>query len=332
MKGFSIGYRTLKTAIGAAISIGLAEYFGLEFFTSAGILTILSIQTTKRKSLHEVYTRVLASIIGMMMAFLFFEGVAYQPIVLGCMILLFLPVLVMLKITPAFVSSVVIILHIFHTGNFTTGLLMNELSLMLIGFGTGLALNIYMPDIKHRLEKYRIRIEELYTAIFVEIEKYLRNGDTSWDGKELVEAVEVLNRAKSLAFQDVENHLTRRENLYYMYFDIREQQLEIIERVLPKITDLPVIVEQAELVADFLADMSQNINSGNTANKYREKLGVVKAEFAKLPLPTTHEAFVAMASLYQFIEEMDLYLAKKRDFKGLSPSRKHFKKKSNAEN
>lgn len=73
MKGFSIGYRTLKTAIGAAISIGLAEYFGLDFFTSAGILTILSIQTTKRKSLHEVYTRVLASIIGMMMAFLFLK-------------------------------------------------------------------------------------------------------------------------------------------------------------------------------------------------------------------------------------------------------------------
>ncbi|MEK4759638.1 aromatic acid exporter family protein [Viridibacillus sp. FSL E2-0187] len=333
MKGFSIGYRTLKTAIGATISIGLAEYFGLDFFTSAGILTILSIQTTKKQSLHEVYTRLLASIIGMIMAFLFFEGVGYHPIVLGCMILLYLPILVMLNIIPAFVSSVVIILHIFHTGDFTTALLKNELSLMLIGFGTGLALNIYMPDIKHKLEQYLIRIEELYTAIFVEIEKYLRNGDTSWDGKELLEAVEVLNQAKSLAFQDVENHLTRRENLYYMYFDIREQQFEIIERVLPKITDLPVIVEQAELVADFLADMSQNINSaGNTANKYREKLEVVKAEFAKLPLPTTHENFLAMASLYQFIEEMDLYLAIKKDFKGISPSRKHFKKKSNDEN
>jgi hypothetical protein len=39
-----------------------------------------------------------------------------------------------------------------------------------------------------------------------------------------------------------------------------------------------------------------------------------------------------MASLYQFIEEMDLYLAIKKDFKGISRSRKHFKKKSNAEN
>ncbi|MGE7623722.1 aromatic acid exporter family protein [Viridibacillus sp. NPDC096237] len=323
MKGFSIGYRTLKTAIGATISIGLAQLFGLNFYTSAGILTILSIQPTKKKSLYEVYTRILGSIIGITLAFLFFEGVAYEPIVLGCMILLFLPILVMLKITPAFVSSIVIVLHIFHTKNFTNELLINELSLMLIGFGTGLAMNLYMPDIKHRLEKYRIRIEELYSAIFIEIEKYLRNSDTSWDGKELVEAMEVLNRAKSLAYKDVENHLTRRENLYYMYFDIREQQLEIIERVLPKITNLPVIVEQAELVADFMEDLSQNVHSGNTASKYREKLDAVKVDFAKLPLPTTHENFLAMASLYQFIEEMDHYLAIKQSFKGLSVSRKH---------
>ena len=32
---------------------------------------------------------------------------------------------------------------------------------------------------------------------------------------------------------------------------MREQQLEIIERVLPKITALPVIVQQSNLVADF---------------------------------------------------------------------------------
>ncbi|MBK3494079.1 aromatic acid exporter family protein [Viridibacillus sp. YIM B01967] len=326
VKGFSIGYRTLKTAIGAAVSIGLAQFFGLEFFTSAGILTILCIQTTKKKSMNAVYTRALASIVGMIMAFFFFEGVAYHPLVLGCMILLFLPILVMLKVTPGFVSSVVIILHIFHNADFTADLLVNELLLMLIGFGTGLAVNMYMPDIQHRLNKYRIRIEELYSVIFVEIVKYLRDGDTSWDGKELVEANEVINRGKSLAYQDVENHLSRREDLYYMYFDVREQQLEIIERVLPKITNLPVIVEQAELVADFMEDLSQNVHSGNTASKYREKLDAVKVDFAKLSLPSTHENFLAMASLYQFIEEMDHYLAIKQTFKGLNPSHKRFTK------
>ena len=59
MRKFSIGYRTLKTAIGAAIAIAVAQFFDLQFYTAAGILTILSVQPTKKKSLHAVYIHVL---------------------------------------------------------------------------------------------------------------------------------------------------------------------------------------------------------------------------------------------------------------------------------
>lgn len=327
MKKFHIGYRILKTALGAGLSIGIAQYCHLDFFSSAGILTILCIQPTKRKSIHAVYTRVMATLVGIIMSVAFFELLGYHPWILGLMVLFFLPILVMMKVTPGFVSSVVIILHIFSTAHFTWGLLTNELLLMLIGFGTALAVNMYMPDIQLQLDQYRLKIEELYSKIFKEITKYLRNGDTSWDGKELVEADTIINKGKALAYQDVENHLTRRENLYYQYFDIRERQLEIIERVLPKITNLPVIVEQAKLVADFTEELSEHVHSGNTTQKYRSKLEDVRIEFAKLPLPTTHEKFLAMASLYQFIEEMDRYLVIKQDFKGISPVNRRLARK-----
>lgn len=317
MKKFSIGYRTLKTALGASIAIAIAQYFDLQFFSAAGILTILCVQPTKKKSVHAVYTRVVASIIGIILAYLFFEIFGYHPIILGLMILLFIPTIVSFKVSAGFVSSAVIIMHIYSVADFTLDLLYNELALMAIGYSVGLLVNMYMPDIQPELNYYRHKIEILYKKIFSEIAKYLREGDTLWDGKELVEAVEVLNKAKALAFYDVENHLTRKENLYYLYFDMREKQLEIIERVLPKITALPVIVQQAELVSVFMDDLSENVHSGNTASHYREKLEDVKVEFAKMPLPDDHQTFLAMAALYQFIEEMDAYLAIKQSFKGM---------------
>ncbi len=317
MKKFSIGYRTLKTAVGAFIAIAIAQYFELEFFSAAGILTILCIQPTKKKSVHAVYTRVVASFIGIILAYLFFEIFGYHPAVLGLMLLLFIPTIVSLKVSPGFVSSAVIIMHLYSVADFTLDILYNELALMAIGYSVGLLVNMYMPDIQPELNYYRQKIEDLYKKIFFEIAKYLKEGDTFWDGKELVEAVEVLNKAKALAFQDVENHLTRKENLYYLYFDMREKQLEIIERVLPKITALPVIVQQAELVSVFMEDLSENVHSGNTASHYREKLEEVKVEFAKMPLPDDHQTFLAMAALYQFIEEMDAYLAIKQSFKGM---------------
>lgn len=325
MKKFSIGFRTLKTAVGASTAIAIAQFFDLQFYAAAGILTILSIQTTKKKSVYAVYSRIVASLIGLAIAFLFFETFSYSPIVLIIILLLFIPIIVSLNVAEGFVSSAVIMMHIYTTANFTFALLINELGLMLIGFGMGLAVNMYMPDISKKLNTYRIRIEALYQSIFSEIAKYLRNGDTLWDGKELIEAIGILNKAKALAFQDVENHLTRKDNIYYLYFDMREKQLDIIERVLPQITALPVITEQSALVAEFLEDLSEHVHSGNTAKRYREKLDQVKADFAEMPLPGDHQTFLAMAALYQFIEEMDAYLAIKQSFKGLQIREKDLK-------
>ena len=322
IKKYKIGYRTIKTALGAAIAIAISSYFQLDYFSSAAILTILCVQTTKKKSIKAVYTRVVASFIGMGFAFLFLELGSYHPILLGLMLLVFIPTLVSFNVADGFVSSVVIILHIYAAANFTLELLINEVALMGIGFGTALVVNMYMGDSQKELESYLEKVEELYRSIFSEISKYLRNGDTSWDGKEIIEAANLLNQAKSLAFIEVENHLTRKQNEYYLYFDMREKQLEIIERVLPKITTLPVMVQQAEIVAEFMEELAEHVHSGNTAKTFREKLEMVKQEFSKLALPESHEKFVAMASLYQFIEEMDQYLLIKQSFKGIKASTK----------
>lgn len=317
MKKFSIGYRTLKTAIGAAVAIAIAQYFDLQFFTAAGILTILSIQPTKRKSLHAVYTRIVSTFIGIAYAFIFFEIFGYSPVVLGIVMLLFIPTIVSLRVVEGFISSSVIMMHIYLTANFTVDLLINEFYLMAIGYGVGLVVNMYMPDIQQGLYIHREKMESLLKKILAEIAGYLRDGDTLWDGHELIEAAKVVEAGKALAFQDVENHVTRKENTFYLYFDMRERQLEIIERVLPKITTLPVMTEQATLIAAFMEDLSEHVHSGNTASRFLEKLDKVKEEFAKMPLPNDYETFLAMAALYQFIEEMDEYLVIKQSFKGM---------------
>ena len=71
MKKFSIGYRTLKTAFGASVAIAIAQYFDLQFFTAAGILTILCIQPTKRKSVHAVYTRIVSTFVRYLCIYIF---------------------------------------------------------------------------------------------------------------------------------------------------------------------------------------------------------------------------------------------------------------------
>lgn len=318
---FRIGYRTLKTALGTAISIIIAQYLGFENFVSAGILTILCIQVTKKRSLQASWHRFLACIIAMVFSSVFFEGIMYHPAVIGLLLLFFIPTVVMFKAHEGVVSSSVIILHIFSAGKVTGGLLLNELGIITVGIGVALIMNLYMPSVDNKLKEYQREIEAQFKKIFREIANYLKNHDSDWDGRELTVTAGLIEKAKTLALQDVENHFLRDENLYYQYFKIREKQFEIIERVLPSVTSIPQHVEQAPIVAEFIETLSKGIHPGNTVLFYLEKLMRMKAEFENMELPKTREEFESRAALLHFINEMEQFLLLKRSFKGLNSSK-----------
>ncbi|MDX8291064.1 aromatic acid exporter family protein [Metabacillus indicus] len=315
---FKIGYRTLKTALGAAIAISLAELFGLQNFASAGILTILCIQVTKKKSLQTSWARFFACLIAILFSFVFFEGIGYHPFVIGLLLLFFIPVTVRLKAKEGIVTSSVIILHLYTASHITFDLILNEIALIATGIGVALIMNLYMPSVDKKLKEYQLEVEDRLSKIFIEIEEYLLSHDSSWDGREITETAAIINEAKTLAFRDVENHFMRHENLYYHYFKMREKQFEIIERVLPIIASIKVTVDQAEIVADFIREVREAIHPGNTAHKFLVKLTEMRKMFEEMPLPETREEFEARAALLHFVREMEQYLVIKSQFKGMS--------------
>lgn len=316
---FKIGYRTAKTALGTTISIILAQLIGLEYYTSAGIITILCIQVTKKKSLRSSWERFLACSLAMIFSFIFFEGIAYHPLIIGLLLLLFIPATVIVKATQGIVTSTVVIFHLYSTSHITFQVIGNELLLVTIGIGVALVMNLYMPSVEEKLKNYQIQIEENLASIFQEIELYLIQKDRKWDGKEITITAQLINEAKTLAFRDVENHFLRHENSYYHYFKMREKQFEIIERVIPSITSIHIAVEQSKMIADFLHELKVNIHPGNTAHKFLVQLLNMKKSFEEMDLPKTREEFEARAALYHFVREMEQYLIIKSHFKGMEP-------------
>ncbi|QPC46796.1 aromatic acid exporter family protein [Mangrovibacillus cuniculi] len=314
---FKIGYRTIKTAIGTAVAIMIAQWFQLDNFASAGIITILCIQATKKKSIIASWSRFLACMVSMLYSAAFFEWIAYHPIIIGLMLVVFIPTVVSLRASEGIVTSSVIILHIYSAGQVTWGLIINEIGLIVIGIGIALLMNLYMPSVENKLHRYQEAIEASFQRIFEEMVTYLRSGESNWDGKEIVRAEKLLREAKSLAFIDVENHFLRHENLYYHYFKMREKQFEIIERILPLITSLPSTTAQCGIIADFLDDLSTHIHPGNTAFLYLKKLYDIQEEFKEMDLPSTREEFEVRAALFQLVREMEQYLQIKSSFKGI---------------
>jgi uncharacterized membrane protein YgaE (UPF0421/DUF939 family) len=196
---FRIGYRTIKTAVGTAISILLAQQVGLENFASAGILTILCIQVTKLRSLRTAWDRFLACVLAMPFSAVFFEGISYHPLVIGLMLFFFIPTIVMLKAPDGIVTSSVIILHVYLAEKITMSIFLNELGVITIGIGVALLINLYMPSVDKKLKAYQSEIEENFKIIFCELVRYLRTGDSNWDGKEITVGARLLNYRTHLA-------------------------------------------------------------------------------------------------------------------------------------
>ena len=318
---FRIGYRTLKTAIGTELAISLAQVVGLNNFASAGIITILCIQVTKKRSLRTSWDRLIACLTAMGFSAAFFELLGYNPLVIGIMLLLFIPVTVLLRVQGGVVTSSVIILHFYSSSHITWSLFYNEILLIVIGIGVALLMNLYMPSVDNKLMSYQEQIEDNFHAIFKEIVHYLRTNEMVWTGQEITETSTLLNEAKSLASKELENRFLRNEDIFYVYFRMRQKQFDIIERLLPLVSSIPATIEQGKKVADFIEELSEHIHPYNTAYVYLDKLAALRHEFRDMELPKTREEFEIRAALLQLVNELEQYLTIKDAFRGF-PSHK----------
>ncbi len=312
---FKIGYRTLKTAVGAALAIAIAQSIGLTFYASAGIITILCVQKTRRRSVHISWQRFLACTIGMGYAAIIFEIIGYTPLAVALIIIAFIPTVVVLKAQEGIATSSVIILHLYALSEVSVAIMLNEFALIIIGIGIALLMNVYMPSVEKTLEGIKTDIEGNFRKIFQQFAIYLKDGDNGWDGKEITETANLLKKGKDIALQNVENHLLRYDDQYYHYFKMREKQFDIIERMIPLISSLDHTVIQGEKIAEYLEELSKGVQPGLGPIDFLDRLNELQGEFKKMELPKSRDEFEIRSALFSFVKEIEQYLIIKRHFR-----------------
>ncbi|WP_217586654.1 aromatic acid exporter family protein [Lentibacillus saliphilus] len=310
-----IGYRTIKTALGTAIAISIAQGLDVSNFVTAGILTILCIQPSRKRSVTSAWDRFLACILIALFSMVFFEILGYTPLVVGLLLTVFIPITVWLKITPGIVTSSVIMLNLYASGEISIAFLLDQFILILIGIGTALLLNLYMPSLDRKLDRQQEKLEAHFQIILKEISLYIRNNNEDWDGKELQASDEILTEAMRLVEIDKENHLLRSHHPYYDYFTMRKRQLQTLRNMLPLVTKLSVEEPISLEIAQFFERLSESVHPGNTAIVFLDELSAIKQSFNDEALPATREEFETRANLYRMLYEIEQYLTYKHRYK-----------------
>lgn len=324
-----IGYRTIKTAIATPIAISIAQLIGITNVVSAGVLTILCIQPSRKKSVESALHRFFACILAIIFAIVLFELLGYYPLVLGLLLIIFIPITVLLKIEKGILTSTVITLNIYAMQSVSVHFIYEQILLITIGIGIGLLVNLYMPSLDKQLKAKQAQIESNFQIILHEIALYIREENMDWDGKEITKVERIFEDLEKLVERDRENHLLSDNRSFERYFRMREKQFILLQQMLPLVTRLPKKDDPVSgRIADFFEGLSESIHPGNTAIIFLDELAEVRKKFDEESLPKSQEEFETRASLLQLLYDIEEYLILKSKFKETDVKKRRKKKTS----
>ncbi|MGK9043675.1 aromatic acid exporter family protein [Mammaliicoccus vitulinus] len=317
IKPYRIGYRTLKTALGMTLAVILSRLIGLDNYASSAILVVLCIKDTRVKSFEAAIYRFIACFIAIMIGSVFFTYLGSSPIVLGIMVLLFIPVTVMIGVQEGIVTSCVIILHLYMAKAIDLNLIINEILLLIIGIGIALIMNMFMPSLDHKLNQYKRKIEDDFILITFVFSEGLNNPNKKLNTPSFDQVSQNIKKAKSLAFREVKNHFVRNENSYYHYFDMRQEQLTLLKRMKKLIESMQHSQHAHHLCSQLLLDVSQNVQSKDYSLMRLHSLYEIKIKLQSIELPKTQGELESIAALFQLLNEVEEYLQIKSQFGSL---------------
>jgi uncharacterized membrane protein YgaE (UPF0421/DUF939 family) len=304
-----IGYRTLKTVIGAVIAMYLAIALGLKYATAAGIITILSLQSTRKQSLRISSKMIGAFLLALLLAVGLFKLFGYTPLVFGLFLLLFIPIAVKLKVQEGIVVSAVLITQLLIERTIEISFILNQIFLMAIGVLIALILNLYMPSFEHKIKEEQDVIEKTIKKILLDMSSSLQNQVVSIQEEELFKYLEVkLKKGREMAYMDLNNSFSSNNRDYTTYMDIRSQQLHCLQNMRKHFERLSITYKQTILIADFTVIIAHSIQGNDAAEKLLKDLSELRKSFTTMELPQNREEFENRGILYQFLNDMDEFL------------------------
>lgn len=315
-----VGLKTVKTGIGATIAILLAQFMGLKYPTSAGIITILSIQNTRKESVLIAFRRLVATFIALTIGSVLLSFLGFNAISFGVYLLVFIPLAVRAKVVEGIVPASVLVTHLLGEGHISIMLFVNELLLMIVGAGLALLVNIYMPSLEADLIYEKQKLEENMFSIFAKMGNALQLESKKLEIETELEALQdALEQGRMKATQYRNNAFMSERSLYEKYFDMRYSQYQIMLYMRKHFEHFYRVTPGASQIAKLTHETALSVKGKRSVETLMSELELLREDFKRSKLPETREEFENRAMLYQFLTDMEQFLYVKHLFKiGLS--------------
>lgn len=306
-----VGMRTIKTVIGAIVAVFISQLLNIDYAANSGIIVILSVQSTKKKSKDLAIMRIGSTVLALAIGTLVFSFMGFTAVAFGVYLLIFIPIAVQLKFHDGIVPCSVLVSHLLSIQSVAFPALVNEMMQMFIGAGIGFLLNIYMPSLEKRIEQDKFEIDEMVRTILLEMSKCLRTKATTIDEVYYTRLENKLKESYNRVKIESENRLVTKNLDHINYMESRIIQFDILFHMRRCFKRLYASYKQTLMVADLTELIAEKLNGLETSEDVYRQIDEYRATFRVLPLPLTREEFENRATLYEYINDLEHFLKAK---------------------
>ncbi len=299
-------YRSSKIIIGFVSATLLAMLVGLDFPVSAGIITILNLQDTKKSSVDVSLRRLVSAFFGLILLYILFELMGYYVYTLFVFIAVFTPLAYKFKAKEGLVVNIVLGSHLLIYSEVTLAHFFNEFGIVIIGVLLGLLMSFHVPEKVKKIKATIVEIDDLMKENIDALGLCIRNlCHIDEDEFHIEMTIQKIKQGRQLANQQIDNYYSKDYSYYYEYFQLRLNQAHRVRYMKERLNQVFINQEQAKLLSDFTEKLATVFNPNNDGQLLMKELEEVRTKFSDLPLPETREAFIEQSALYQYLNDIE---------------------------
>ncbi|OIB04522.1 hypothetical protein AK95_12960 [Paenibacillus sp. LC231] len=311
-----MGFRVIKTAAASLLAILITDALNIPGATSAGLLAILGVDVTRKRSVRSISSRLFASLLGLVLACILFYFLGFHYWVLALYILLAFPAISKANFKEGIVTSSVVVFRVFQGEEIGMDILLTQIELLIIGLGSAMLVNlVYMPNSEGAMMEIRQKVDGLFSVIFRHFSLTLRDPEHIWDGKELIEANRQIEKGIEEAKRASENQMIHPDGSWNIYFYMRKEQMENIQSMMHQISQVYERLPHGVLTAEIFDQLSMDVVAEGYTGKSEGLLIELEDRFKEMELPTTREEFEVRSAILQLCHELEYYLNISKKYK-----------------
>ena len=328
--------KAIKVAIGSTLAIIIAGAIGLEYAVSAGIITLLTLQDTKKETLSVAIRRMMAFLIAALIAYFVLSLFSFSIWSFGIFLFLFVVICLQFGLQDAIAMNAVLATHYLLERSVSPNLILNEAMLMLIGAGIGIVLNLYIPGNVMQIRKEQGKIQSCLKAVLYQMAGELRDEkqESPREEQEIPREVQKLQqeyieqsrmekfeelkraieRGLQHAYQNRQNTFFQETEYFVRFMKMREEQYYVLYEIFEKINTLQSKTKQSLEVADFIEQIAESLSESQNSKVLLINEENLMQKFKEAPLPATRDEFETRAVLYVILVNFRLFLKMKKRF------------------